>query len=98
MNYYALAKNNNEHSPIFGKYTARPVYPDEFVDLNEVAEFIQTQASVKRFGHVTAYLNASGLIDPAIRFSIYDEKGHTVYTSENRRNNRIVMLGLRFEL
>ena len=22
MNYYALAKNNNEHSPIFGKYTA----------------------------------------------------------------------------
>ena len=48
MNYYALAKNNNEHSPIFGKYTARPVYPDEFVDLNEVAEFIQTQASVKR--------------------------------------------------
>ena len=57
------------------------------------------EASVeKRFGHVTAYLNASGLIDPAIRFSIYDEKGHTVYTSENRRNNRIVMLGLRFEL
>ena len=48
MNYYALAKNNNEHSPIFGKYTARPVYPDEFVDLNVVAEFIQEQASVKR--------------------------------------------------
>ena len=48
MNYYALAKNNNEHSRIFGKYTARPVYPDEFVDLNVVAEFIQEQASVKR--------------------------------------------------
>ena len=48
MNYYALQKNNNEHSPIFGKYTARPVYPDEFVDLNAVAEYIQQQASVKR--------------------------------------------------
>ncbi len=52
----------------------------------------------KHFGPVTVYLNASGLIDPAIRFSIYDEKGHKVYTSENRKNNRIVMLGCRFSL
>ena len=48
MNYYILNKNNNEHSAIFGKYVAQPVYPEDFVDLDQVAEYIQAQASVKR--------------------------------------------------
>jgi len=48
MNYYALQKNNNERSATYGKYHARPQYPNEFVSLDAIAEFIQTQASVKR--------------------------------------------------
>ena len=48
MNYYVLQKNNNEHSAIYGKYNARPVYQEEFVDLTEVAQYIQDQCSVKR--------------------------------------------------
>ena len=48
MNYYVLQKNNNERSAIYGKYNARPVYPEEFIDLNVVAGYIQDQCSVKR--------------------------------------------------
>lgn len=52
----------------------------------------------KRLGPVTIYLNANSLIDPAIRYSRYDAKGNMVYYKENRKNNRIVLLGIRWTL
>lgn len=47
MNYYALQKNNNEKSATYGKYHARPQYADKFVPLDDIAAFIEKQASVK---------------------------------------------------
>ena len=47
-NKYALQKNTNSKSLAFGKYYGRPLYDDKFVELDELAEFIQAQASVKR--------------------------------------------------
>ena len=47
-NKYALRKNTNNKSTAFGKYYATPVYDQGFVSLDKLAEFIQTQASVKR--------------------------------------------------
>ena len=47
-NKYALQKNTNSKSLAFGKYYARPIYDEKFVELDELADFIQTQASVKR--------------------------------------------------
>ncbi|MBO6187234.1 MAG: HU family DNA-binding protein [Prevotella sp.] len=47
-NKYALQKNTNSKSLAFGKYYARPLYDDKFVELDELAEYIQQQATVKR--------------------------------------------------
>ena len=47
-NKYALRKNTNNKSTAFGKYYVRPIYDRKFVDLEEVADFIQEQATVKR--------------------------------------------------
>ena len=41
-------KNVNENSPSFGKYFVRPVYDDNYITTEELADFIQMQASVKR--------------------------------------------------
>ena len=41
-------KNVNENSPVFGKYFVRPVYDDNYITTEELADFIQMQASVKR--------------------------------------------------
>ena len=40
--------NTNELSKTFGKYYLRPVYDDRFVTTGELADFIQTQCTVKR--------------------------------------------------
>ena len=47
-NKYALQQNKNSKSLAFGKYYARPLYDNTFVELDELADFIQQQASVKR--------------------------------------------------
>ena len=41
-------KNTNEQSKSFGKYFVRAVYDKAFITTEELADFIQSQASVKR--------------------------------------------------
>ena len=45
---YIKSKNNNLESPAYGKYYATPVYDENFVETEEIAEFIQTQATLKK--------------------------------------------------
>ena len=40
--------NTNELSKIYGKYLVRPVYDKRFVTTGQLAEFIQTQCTVKK--------------------------------------------------
>ena len=41
-------KNTNELSKMFGKYYVRAVYDKKFITTDELADYIQMQASVKR--------------------------------------------------
>lgn len=41
-------KNNNRNSKTFGKYYVRAVYDNNFITTDELADFIQTQCTVKR--------------------------------------------------
>ena len=41
-------RNTNELSKMYGKYYVRAVYDGDFITTNELADFIQMQASVKR--------------------------------------------------
>ena len=41
-------KNTNTKSPAYGKYYVTPVYPEKFIGTKELADFIQSQATVKR--------------------------------------------------
>ena len=45
---YIKTQNNNSHSPAYGKYYATAVYDNNFIGTEELAEFIQRQASVKK--------------------------------------------------
>ena len=45
---YIKSKNNNTKSPAYGKYYAKAVYDEKFVETDDIAEFIQTQATLKR--------------------------------------------------
>ena len=45
---FIKSKNNNMRSNAFGKYFAKAVYDKAFIGTKQLAEFIQTQASVKR--------------------------------------------------
>ena len=46
---YIKAKNNNQNNAAaYGKYFAQAVYDNRFVETEQLAEFIQTQASVKK--------------------------------------------------
>ena len=46
---YIKSKNNNSHNAkSFGKYYAKPVYDEKFIETEEIADFIQTQATLKR--------------------------------------------------
>ena len=47
-NQFCLYQNKNTKSTTFGKYYARPIHDNKFLEVKELAEFIQTQASVKR--------------------------------------------------
>jgi len=45
---FIKSKNNNMRSNAFGKFFAKAVYDKAFIGTKQLAEFIQTQASVKR--------------------------------------------------
>ena len=45
---FIKVKNNNGDSHAFGKYYATAVYDKKFIETEELAAFIQTQASVKK--------------------------------------------------
>ena len=45
---YIKSQNKNSHSAAYGKYYATAVYDSRFVETEQLAEFIQTQASVKK--------------------------------------------------
>ena len=45
---YIKRKNKNSHNAAYGKYYAQAVYDNHFIGTEELAEFIQTQASVKK--------------------------------------------------
>jgi len=46
---YIKSKNNNSHNAkTYGKYYAKPVYDEKFIETDEIADFIQTQATLKR--------------------------------------------------
>ena len=46
---YIKSKNNNSHNAkTYGKYYAKPVYDGKFIETDEIADFIQTQATLKR--------------------------------------------------
>ena len=46
---YIKSKNNNSHNAkTFGKYYAKPSYDEKFIETDEIADFIQTQATLKR--------------------------------------------------
>ena len=52
-------KNKNQRSTAYGKYFARAIYDKNFVGTKALADFIQTQASVKR-SDVVAVLEELG--------------------------------------
>lgn len=41
-------KNRNQKMSSFNKWFVQPVYPERFITTDQLADFIQTQASVKR--------------------------------------------------
>jgi predicted histone-like DNA-binding protein len=46
---YIKSQNNNSHNAkTYGKYYAKPSYDEKFVETEEIADFIQTQATLKR--------------------------------------------------
>ena len=45
---FIKTKNNNEQNAAYGKYFAAAVYDNRFIETEQLAEFIQTQASVKK--------------------------------------------------
>ena len=46
---YIKTQNNNQYNPkSYGKYYAQPVYDQKFIETDEIADFIQTQATLKR--------------------------------------------------
>ena len=45
---FIKTKNNNQYNASYGKYFATAVYDNHFVGTDELAEFIQRQASVKK--------------------------------------------------
>ena len=45
---FVKTRNNNPKSPVYGKYFAQPAYDENFVENEEIANFIQPQATVTR--------------------------------------------------
>jgi len=54
--------DNNQYNPkCYGKYYAKPVYDKNFVETDEIADFIQTQATLKR-SDIKASLDELGAV------------------------------------
>ena len=45
---FIKAQNKNSHSQAFGKYYAKAVYDNHFIGTEELSDYIQNQASVKK--------------------------------------------------
>ena len=45
---FIKSQNNNTYTSAYGKYYAPAVYDNHFIETEQLAEFIQTQASVKK--------------------------------------------------
>ena len=46
---YIKSQNKNSHNAkTYNKYYAKPVYDEKFIETDEIADFIQTQATLKR--------------------------------------------------
>ena len=45
---YVKKQNTNSKSTAYGKYYAKAVYDENFVGIDEIADYIQQQASVKK--------------------------------------------------
>ena len=46
---YIKSQNKNSHNAkTYGKYYAKPTYDEKFIETDEIADFIQTQATLKR--------------------------------------------------
>ena len=45
---FIKSQNNNTYTSAYGKYYATAVYDNHFIETEQLAEFIQTQASVKK--------------------------------------------------
>ena len=45
---FIKAKNNNQYNAAYGKYFAEAVYDNHFIGTDELASYIQQQASVKK--------------------------------------------------
>ena len=45
---YIKRKNKNSYNAAYGKYFATAVYDNHFIGTEELADFIQSQASVKK--------------------------------------------------
>ena len=45
---FIKTKNNNQYNTAYGKYFAEAVYDSHFIGTEELSEFIQRQASVKK--------------------------------------------------
>lgn len=56
---FIKSKNNNQRSLAFGKYFAQAVYDEKFVETEDLADFIQQQASVKK-SDISAVLTELG--------------------------------------
>ena len=46
--YIKTQNKNSFNSKSYGKYYAQPVYDQKFIETDEIADFIQTQATLKR--------------------------------------------------
>jgi predicted histone-like DNA-binding protein len=46
--YIKTQNKNRFNTKSFGKYYAQPVYDQKFIETDEIADFIQTQATLKR--------------------------------------------------
>ena len=65
---YIKSQNNNSHNAAYGKYYATAVYDNHFIGTEELADFIQQQASVKKpDGSVKQkYVNAITLLKDVV--------------------------------
>ncbi len=84
-------QNKNDESTAYGKWFATAVYDLHFIETEQLADFIQTQASVKK-SDIKAVLDASSRSAspaserPKRRTAAHRPSPPAVYSSSPRRN------------